>query len=513
MTELRLDLQGVYDRLCDISLMLKSVVLHTKHLTSIYIDQGALMSAKAMGYLAEMPALTSVTIKTAHGFETGALASLGRINALTSLTLEITNSSLNSSSTLCPATKLPPSELARLQASDEVGLAKCTGLVSLTVINITKSGPAAFRPVEALLQAIAGSVEPKLERLVLENMADMSASVLDLVAETSSVREVSFAGSSVGSSMDVAKLSLLGRLQMLNVAPQQPTAGVLSALAKGCKQLSRLAMGAVSVSPVALCMPGVIELQLLAVAPHSAVSGGSSIAKCAGAVSSLSVQVKPPLHLSGLSQVWPCLRRLKISGYALDATAVSEIGSVRDLESLKITGSPEAAVSAKLLLPLLSMPTLQQLQLLEMSDLTDAWISEAVRAIGTTAGATFATVRELQLGSAAVADAAGISSSIKGSSSSSDKAAPAAPPAYSDPNIFLTDKGLVRLFACPKLQKLSLVQLPGVTLAGIKALVRGSQTLQAIDVFGCPAVSAAPEETVAKVAVAFPGRAVNLMVH
>ena len=29
------------------------------------------MSAKAMGYLAEMPALTSITIKTAHGFETG----------------------------------------------------------------------------------------------------------------------------------------------------------------------------------------------------------------------------------------------------------------------------------------------------------------------------------------------------------------------------------------------------------------------------------------------------------
>lgn len=64
-------LQGVYDKLCDMSLILKSVVLHASHLTSICIDQGATVSAKAVASLVEMPALTSLTIKTAHGFETG----------------------------------------------------------------------------------------------------------------------------------------------------------------------------------------------------------------------------------------------------------------------------------------------------------------------------------------------------------------------------------------------------------------------------------------------------------
>lgn len=446
----------------------------------------------------------------------GALASLGRVSGtLTSLTLEITDGCLGSPAAVDDSTKLPPSELARLQASDEVGLAKCVRLLNLTVINFTRSGTAAFRPVEALLQAIAGRMEPRLERLTLSNMPDMPISVLDAVAEISSLQEVNLAGTGLGRSPGLATLSVLGRLQALNVAPQQPTMQVLEALAKGCQKLSRLAMGAdwVSSESLELRMPELTELQLLAASPHGAAAGGSSTPQLAGAVSSSAEQVKPPLRFTGLSRMWPQLMQLEISGYSLDAAAVSEVVSLRGLERLKIVGAPDAAVSARVMLPLLNMPLLQQLQLLELTDLTDCWISEAIRAIGTTPGTALAAIRGLQLGAAARSADLSNSGSCTKSGSSSDQATTASTLPNCTSSQHLTDKGLVRLFACPKLQKLSLVQLPEITLAGVKALVRGSQTLQFIDIKGCSAVSAASAEAVAKIAAMAPGRSVIVNVH
>lgn len=447
----------------------------------------------------------------------GALAKLGSIShTLRSLHLEIIDGPTNSPATQAPT--LTPSELARLQANDEVGLAKCIQLTSLTAINLTKAGLASFRPVKALLMAIAGSLKPNLTHLVLANMPELQPSDLELVAGIHTLTDVSLCGCSIGGSLDLAKLSVLGSLSALHIAPQQPSASVLGSLAKGCRQLSKLVMGSVNIHPLAaLAMPAVTDLQILAASPYS--TGVGKCVSLTGTIGTMSLRVRPPLQLNGFGRVWLGLRQLCIDGLPLDPAGVLALSQMEDLESLRIVGASDTGLPAKLLLPLLGLPKLQQLHLLELSDLTDEWMCEAVKTGSAAAGSNFAAVRELQLGAAAASsgspaatDSFSYHADKAGASTDRLSAVSAPGTAPGDPSQLLTDRGLVRLFACPKLQKLKLVQLPGVTLAGIKALVRGSQTLQAIDVVDCPAICAAPADTVARAAVAAPDRAVDLTV-
>jgi hypothetical protein len=519
-------LQGVYDKHCDLSLILKSIPLHAPQLASLSLQQAAMLTAKSVAALSDMPQISSLTLKNAHGFEPGALAKLSGIPNLTHLHLEIlepgstsaaagstTGSAIGSTVLSSPAgpgsstVALTPSELARLQASDEVGLAKCTRLVSLAAINLAKAG--ALRPVQALLGAIAGSLKPRLASLVLGNMPELPPSVVEVAAGIPSLCHVSLAGCDVAGSADVAKLSVLTGLVSLELAPQLPPAAALAAVVKGCKRLASVSMDAAQLGPAAAVMSGVSELQLHAVVPlgaASAAGGPDTSSAVSGSMAAMSLRVRPPLQLTGFDRAWPNLKALEITGWELDAAGVAAIRQVESLASLKLVGGGQtgAALQAKVLLPLLDMPELQQLVLLEITNLTDEWVADAMRGVGAAGAGSFCAVRELTLGAAA--DAAVSDSAAKGA------AAPAAAGGVGDGSQLLTDRGLVRLFACPRLCKLTLVQLPGITLAAVKALTRGSSTLAVVEATKCPAISAAPPEAAAKAAVVAPDRAIDLWV-
>lgn len=60
-------IQGVYDKQCDVSLILKSVVLHAKQLTGLHIEQEAQVSMKALAYTAELPLLERLSVRTRSG--------------------------------------------------------------------------------------------------------------------------------------------------------------------------------------------------------------------------------------------------------------------------------------------------------------------------------------------------------------------------------------------------------------------------------------------------------------
>jgi hypothetical protein len=57
----------VYDKQCDVSLILKSVVLHAKQLTGLHIEQDAQVSTKALAYTAELPLLERLSVRTRSG--------------------------------------------------------------------------------------------------------------------------------------------------------------------------------------------------------------------------------------------------------------------------------------------------------------------------------------------------------------------------------------------------------------------------------------------------------------
>lgn len=57
----------MYDKQCDVSLILKSVVLHAKQLTQLHIEQEAQVSLKALAYTAELPLLETLAVKTRIG--------------------------------------------------------------------------------------------------------------------------------------------------------------------------------------------------------------------------------------------------------------------------------------------------------------------------------------------------------------------------------------------------------------------------------------------------------------
>jgi hypothetical protein len=526
-------LQGVYDKHCDLSLILKSIPLHAPQLASLSLQQAAMLTAKSVAALSDMPQLSSLTLKNAHGFEPGALAKLSGIPNLTHLHLEIlepgstvaaagsttgTTVLLSSPGPGSSTVTLTPSELARLQASDEVGLAKCTRLVSLAAINLAKAG--ALRPVQALLGAIAGSLKPRLASLVLGNMPEMPPSVVDVAAGIPSLCHVSLAGCDVAGSADVAKLSVLTGLVSLELAPQLPPAAALAAVVKSCKRLASVSMGAAQLGPAAAVMSGVSELQLHAVGPlgaASAAGGPDNSSTVSGSMAAMTLRVRPPLQLTGFGRAWPNLKALEITGWASDAAGVAAIRQVESLASLKLVGGGQAgaALQAKVLLPLLDLPELQQLVLLEITDLTDEWVADAMRGVGAAGAGSFCAVRELTLGAAA--DASTVSDSAAsvpggGAAKGAVGAAPAVAGGVGDGSQLLTDRGLVRLFACPRLSKLTLVQLQGITLAAVKALARGSSTLAVVEAMKCPAISAAPPEAAARAAVVAPDRAIDLWV-
>jgi hypothetical protein len=192
---------------------------------------------------------------------------------------------------------------------------------------------------------------------------------------------------------------------------------------------------------------------------------------------------------------------------------VAAIRQLEGLSSLKLVGGCQTGTTlqAKLLLPLLDMPELQQLVLLEITDLTDEWVADAMRGVGAAAAGSFCAVRELTLGAAAASDAAA-SAGAGAAAKAAGAASAGTAGGVGDGSQLLTGRGLVRLFACPQLRKLTLVQLPGITLAAVKAFARGSGTLRAVEAVRCPAISAAPPEAAARAAVVAPDRAIDLWV-
>lgn len=137
--------------------------------------------------------------------------------------------------------------------------------------------------------------------------------------------------------------------------------------------------------------------------------------------------------------------------------------------------------------------------LLQVCDIHDAWVSEAVVAAkAPCSDGSAPSVGELHLSAPDSGDATPPNSGSAGEGGGSSR--------------MLTDKGLMQLAAWPRLSSLVLRGMSGITLAGVKALVDGCPTLTELHVRGCPAVSAASPESVSKAAVAPPGRGVTLCV-
>jgi hypothetical protein len=223
-----------------------------------------------------------------------------------------------------------PSKLARLQASDEVGLGRLGGqLVAFATLGLPSS---AARSVTALLACVAGSHKPRLAQLQLGGLHISSATV-DLIAAISSLSTLLLlAGCELsGSPMDLARLSALTGLTQLEVAVPVP-GPVLAAWTKGCKMLASLTLCAQpGPQPVAPPMTGVTQLVLLS---HSAAqaraslrssssgcggggsTAGGSTSSSGGGVrggfANLSITMRSPLSLSGLELLWPKVVSLEV---------------------------------------------------------------------------------------------------------------------------------------------------------------------------------------------------------
>ncbi|KAF8059687.1 yciC [Scenedesmus sp. PABB004] len=481
LTELRLECARVFDRLCDLALIVKSIPLHAIQLSAVTIEANAQLTARATGALAELPLLAALTLRTVGGYEPGALGRLGgAASSLTSLHLERLPPPADARAGPEGAgggAALTPSELARLQAADELGLARCGRLVSLAAVGLPPRG-GALRAVGALLAAIAAAVRPRLARLVLSGMPELPLSCLELAAGVASLSELDLSGCDLAGSAELGRLAALPGLAALCVAPCTLAAAALAELGRACRRLARVSMGAPTAQPAVAgpcaALPGVTALALLATAPRN---GGAAAAAggLAGVFSGMSLRGRPALQLGGLGRAWPGLLSLEIAGWGIDAAGAAALASLTGLTSLRLAGGPAdepgAALHARPLLPLLALPRLATLALLELSGLSDEWVGDAVRSVAAPGGA-FAAVTELHLGAAAAPPAGGAGAGAGASATTGGDAACAAQ---------LTDRGLVRLFACPRLRRLVLVALPGVTLAGVKALARGSGSLASLE--------------------------------
>lgn len=217
---------------------------------------------------------------------------------------------------------------------------------------------------------------------------------------------------------------------------------------------------------------------------------------------------------------------LQVSGWALDGSSIAAISRLEGLTRLRLQGGrgPGTALYAHPLLPLLDQPGLQELALMDVTGLTDDWLAEATAMATGTQGRAPA-VRDLHLGAApgdgistpfnstAGSGSGSGSGSISSSAGSCVAMVEAGGAATSIGSRMLTDRGLARMATWPGLRVLHLAQLPGITLAGVKALAAGSSSLVQLYVTRCPAVSAATADGIARAAVPSPGRAIDLWVQ
>jgi hypothetical protein len=65
----------------------------------------------------------------------------------------------------------------------------------------------------------------------------------------------------------------------------------------------------------------------------------------------------------------------------------------------------------------------------------------------------------------------------------------------------VSDKGLVRLFGCSRLQRLELHHIQAISMAGVRALVHGVPGLESVLCVACPVVTTAPQNKVALMGV------------
>jgi hypothetical protein len=326
----------VYDKQCDDarSLILKSVALHVTQLTQLHVEQEAPFMPKALAAAAELPLLIHLAARSRGGFEPGALGQLARAVNTTHLHLEVidgratpSSSGSSSSSSSCggsSSSARSPSELARLQAADEVGLPKLAlQLRSLTAIGL--SSGSGLRAVDALLAAAADKPRQCLSQLQLGGGHELSAALVDMLAATSSLASLSLlpSCSAPRAGAGLNRLSCLtGLVHLAVLLPCMPPSRVVAAWAKGCRRLSSLSLCAEpGPQPMAPAMEVVTELRLLsasaAVAGATPASSRGSTASGSGAglssdFSSLAVSVRSPLSLAGMVLLWPNLVSLEV---------------------------------------------------------------------------------------------------------------------------------------------------------------------------------------------------------
>jgi hypothetical protein len=382
----------------------------------------------------------------------------------------------------------------------------------------------------------------------------LTPALLEVVSRIHSL--VSLSLGDVSDAGALVSLARLGALEGLALAPGAALPSpVLGALLSSCPRLGRLLAGGLGPCPSA--HPGsaqVSELQLVrpagtAPAAPTATPSSSSSHHQSAVVRGYSggggvPPPSPPAALGSLPAWLPGLSVLALTGWSLDASAVDAVMQLKQLTHLLLnpagsssssdpsdvassssSGSGSGSQPADVLLPLLRLPHVRQLQLLGLSGLTDAWVASAVSSVGTPGGA-FPATTHLALGAAPdptslrLAAAAGSSASLAGAGpTKAASAAAAAAAAMAASAVFeaaaagLTDKGLVKLFPLPRLAKLELVSLPGVTLAGVKALARGCPPLRTVVVRGVPGVAAAHPDVLVKAGVTGDGRVVDILVR
>lgn len=368
--------------------------------------------------------------------------------------------------------------LIQYMAADEAALKDMTHLVSLSLVNMANPMSLGATPWEAVLAAIAATQTPKLQQLRLSRCGHLTGPVMQSIAKITSMVELDVSGSEV-SEPDMIKIARLTQLTSLNAAGLYPSAIVLGAIAVTGTKLKQLTVGGLPDATAAdQPLRTITELTL-----QQIIDGSND-------------QIIAAIrHGHGINSIrfWlPKLQSLSMIDWEVDSRSIAIITQLTGLRSLTIHGTSKAPVRAQLLLPLTSMTNLRELTLLGLTGLTDDWMADAMQQLG----GSFPNVEKLQLG--AVDVAVSDSQSVFNSDSDSGTAAAAN---LGLPPVGLSDRGLVRLFVCSSLKELMLYNFPGISLAGIKALSKGSAALRRVVTTGCPAVAAAPAESRARACV------------
>ncbi|GBF99714.1 hypothetical protein Rsub_12426 [Raphidocelis subcapitata] len=472
---------------------------------------------------------------------------------------------------LSPATlsgRQAPGPPPKMSAADEMALQGFAwSLESLALIGLEPQLRGAItRPWEPLLSEAAeagpGPAGAPLQRLALRCCGAVGSPALAAAADVANLAQVDLSASAVAAS-DVERLARLPSLAGLGISPLPIGPSLIAALAAGCPALTRVSAGGLALptppppasqrpaspgngganalpapppaspkaAPVA-ALPLVRELQLLGCG--------------AGAVPSLS-RGGGLCHAGALAAAFPGLTAVEIGGvWDVDAAAIAalcELLSCRAprLARLALHGSAARPLHAPLLTPLVSAPAapggrgaLVALELLAVEGLDDEWMADAAARAAKSGRCAMREVRELALGGVPPPPSCPIGvpppppvlaappqakPAASGGPAAAKPAAPIAPPALPPPSPraaappgALSDKGLVRLFGCTRLRAIALHHLPGVTLAGVKALTRGVPAIERVTCVACPQMSAAPREAVARAGVLGGTRVVSIVV-